>query len=102
MADDLTNLNPSSTREWLQHLNRRFDDLEESQAEDRDTFLRILDEHKQINQKMDERIKTLESCGVKNVEKIDQLEKKVNGWNVINSLGVAIAAILAALGLRGS
>lgn len=103
MADnDLSNLNPRSDREWLMKLNWRFDMLEESIAEDRETYLNIFKELKTANEKQDGKIDGLEKCSTTSTEKIDQLEKRVNGWNVLNSLGVIIAGILAALGLRGS
>jgi len=40
-------------------------------------------------------IKTLQSEMKDNTEEIDSLRKKADGWNTINSLGVAVAAIIA-------
>jgi len=100
---------PTSMREFYilywhdrQNLNERFNQLEESQADDRDTVLDILREQKDLNNKIDGRIKHIEDCGIVSAEKIGQLERRVNGWNILNSLGVIIAAIMAALGLKGS
>ena len=109
MADDLSNLNPSTTREWLQHISVKMDAMDkkieeamESQAEDRENLLAIVgkwDDWKGSHDK--EQTSTLLAIG-KHAEKIDQLEKRVGTWGAINSLGVIIAAILAALGLKGS
>lgn len=109
MADDMTNLNPSSTREWLMHLSGKMDAMDkkieeamESQAEDRENLLAIVgkwDDWKTIHDK--EQTTTLLAIG-NHAEKIDHLEKRVGTWSALNSLGVIIAAILAALGLKGS
>ena len=101
-SDDLTNLNPVSTREWLQHLNRRFDVLESSIANDRKTMIGFMEKTNDWIKCHDRDVLAREKLAEKHSEKIEQLEKKVNGWNVINSLGVIIAGILAALGLKGS
>ncbi len=98
---DLTDLKPQNTREWLMHLNNRFDALEESQAEDRETMLNILKEQKDFNKCMDDRLKLLEGTDKTKTEKIDQLEKKVNAWNLTNTLA-AIGAFIAAIFLKSS
>lgn len=102
LPDTVTNLTPSSTKEWLMHINTKLDAVMESQAEDRDILLGYM-------AKQD----TWVSCHEKDrisearqfstlVEKVDHLEKRVNGWNILNSFGVVVAAIMAALGLKGS
>lgn len=95
LPDNFTNLEPQTTREWLQHINHKLDGLAESQSEDH-VLLRSL------NEKTDERLKTLESANTKNCEAIDTLKAQTRSWNVINSLGTVIAGIIAALGLKGS
>ena len=101
-AEDLANLNPSSTREWLQHLNRRFDTLEDSISEDRETYLNIFNELKLTNQKQDARLKELEVCTGQQAEAIDTLKKSSRVIDGVTGIGTFIAMILAALGLKGS
>lgn len=100
--EDLANLNPSSTREWLQHLNRRFDTLEDSISEDRDTYLNIFNELKLTNQKQDARLEKLEVCTGQQTEAIDTLKKSSRVIDGVTGIGTFIAMILAALGLKGS
>lgn len=100
--DSLKDLHPQSTREWFMYLNSKIDAILESQADDRETIADYMqktnDWIKCHDAGLSTNLKTLE----RHDEKIDQLEKRVNGWNIINSLGVIIAGILAALGLKGS
>jgi len=99
--NDLQDLHPQSTREWFMYLNTKIDSILESQAEDRDVLINYIEKTnswiKNHDQELVGNLKTLE----KHNEKIGQLEGRVNGWNIINSLGVVIASILAALGLKG-
>jgi hypothetical protein len=52
----------------------------------------------ELSEKMDSVI----TCQSTQDVRIDHLEKRVNGWSALNSIGVIIAAILAAFGLKGS
>lgn len=104
MAADqnLTDLRPQNTREWLVHLNNRFDALEESQAEDRETMLSILKEQKELNKCMDDRLKLLEGTARAHTEAIDTLKKSQKSWD-IGSILVGLGAFITALfGLKGS
>lgn len=102
LPDTVKDLNPSSTKEWLMHINGKLDDALESQADDRDSMIRYME-------KIDKWIECHDKTKIEDAkafstlaEKVDHTEKRVNGWNIINSLGVIFAAILAALGLKGS
>ena len=102
MPDTVKDLTPSTTKEWLMTINGKLEDALESQADDRDAFIKYME-------KIDKWIECHDRDKVTEVrqfstlvEKVDHVEKKVNGWNVLNSLGVIIAAILGALGLKGS
>ena len=99
---NMTNLDPQTTREWLMHINGRFTKLEETMAGYREDITTSTDTtsawiycHERETVERDRKIAV--GC-----EKVDQLEKRVNGWSIINSLGVAVAAIMAALGLSKS
>jgi hypothetical protein len=52
----------------------------------------------ELSEKMDSVI----TCQSTQDVRIDHLEKRVNGWSALNSIGVIIASILAAFGLKGS
>jgi len=102
LPNDLQDLHPQSTREWFMYLNTKIDSILESQAEDRDVLINYIEKTnswiKNHDQELISNLKTLE----RHNEEIEQLEKKENSWNIINSLGVVIASILAALGLKGN
>lgn len=102
LPSDLSDLHPQTTREWFMFLNTKIDTILESQAEDRETLISYMEKTNDWIKCHDKEVLAREKLAEKHTEKIDQLEKKVNGWNVINSLGVIIAGILAALGLKGS
>lgn len=102
LPDNLADLHPQTSREWFQFLNTKIDTILESQAEDREMVISYMDKTNDWIKCHDKEVLAREKLAEKHTEKIDQLEKKVNGWNVINSLGVIIAGILAALGLKGS
>jgi len=102
LPDNLSDLHPQTSREWFQFLNTKIDTILESQAEDRETVITYMERTNDWIKCHDKEVLAREKLAEKHTEKIDQLEKKVNGWNVINSLGVIVAAILAALGLKGS
>ena len=101
-SDDLTNLNPVSTREWLQHLNRRFDVLESSIANDRETMIGFMEKTNEWIKCHDVGLVQREKMAERHDEKINQLEKKVNAWNMGNTVAAIIAAIMGFFGLKGS
>lgn len=102
MMPEVKDLNPSTTKEWLMHINGKLEDVLESQADDRDSFLKYMERiDKWIECHDKDKLVDAKTISI-TVEKVDHLEKRVNGWSGINSLGVIIAGILAALGLRGS
>lgn len=100
--DSLKDLHPQSTREWFMYLNSKIDAILESQADDRETIADYMQKTNDWIKCHDATLHVNVQTLTTTVEKVDQLEKKVNVWNVLNSLGVAVAAILAALGLKGS
>ena len=108
--EDLTNLNPKTDREWFQFLSHKMDNLMESQSEDREILIKTID-------RLDGWIVNHDKCYTEhiikevayqrqvdaNLKEIDGLRKKSETWNTINSIGVSIVAVVAALlGLRGS
>jgi hypothetical protein len=92
MADSIIDIKePRTTREMFQFIMRDVNDLKNGMAD----FNSAQMQH-------DKRLVEVESCVKVQQEAVSTLKKKVEGWNVINSLGVIIAAILAALGLKSS
>ncbi len=100
--DNFTNLNPQSNREWLMHINEKLDALIVSHNEDREDFERIINKWDDWKDCHDKEYAVHMKAATEGLTKLDIVEKRVNSWNVINSLGVIIAAILAALGLKSS
>jgi hypothetical protein len=92
LADDtVKTLEPQTTKEWLMHLNNKLNDVIVNQS--------------QFNEKQDNistKLDTVITCQATQDVRIDHLETRVNSWSTINSLGVLIAGILAALGLKSS
>lgn len=102
LPDNLSDLHPQNSREWFMYLNTKIDTILESQAEDRETVISYMEKTNNWITCHDKDVLVREKLAEKHTEKIDQLEKKVNAWNLTNTLGVIVAAILAALGLKGS
>ena len=90
-SDTVSTLEPSTTKEWLVHINNRLNAVILNQSEFRET-------QDALSGKMD----TVITCQSTQDIRIDHLEKRVNNWSLLNSLGVIGAAILAAFGLKGS
>ncbi|MFA5154278.1 MAG: hypothetical protein WC554_17135 [Clostridia bacterium] len=88
---DVKDLNPSTTKEWLMSINTRLDMVVKNQSDFKVTQI-------ELSEKMDSVI----TCQSTQDVRIDHLEKRVNGWSALNSIGVIIASILAAFGLKGS
>ena len=102
LPSDLSDLHPQTTREWFMFLNTKIDTILESQAEDRDALIDYMQKTNDWIKSHDNGLVQSEKLAERHDEKIKELERKVNGWNILNSIGVVIAAILAALGLKGS
>ena len=61
---------------------------------------RFTDEVRKCNEDQEQRIRTLEGNQRSILAIIDNLEKRVNTWNITNSIGVVVAGVLAALGIQ--
>lgn len=100
--DDLSNLNPRTDREWLMKLNWRFDQVEESQADNLDIILKRLDELQQGGAGREVRIRKLEDCSIATQEDLNTLKEQSKKWDITNTIVSIAAAIAAAFGLKGS
>jgi len=102
LPDTVKDLNPSTTKEWLMMMNQKLDDALESQADDRDSFVKYME---RIDSWIDchekEKLQREKELSTK-FEKIDSLEKKVNSWSMTNTVMAIGAAIAAIFGLKGS
>lgn len=85
-SDTVKTLEPQTTKEWLVHLNNKLNSVILNQADFREN-------QDEVSKKLD----TVITCQATQDIRIDHLETKVNGWSVINSIGVVIAGILAIL-----
>ena len=102
LPNELSDLHPQTNREWFMHLNTKIDSILESQAETDEMLAAFMQRTNDWIKCHDQGLLQREKLAERHDEKIKELERKVNGWNILNSIGVVIAAILAALGLKGS
>jgi hypothetical protein len=89
--DTVKTLEPNTTKEWLMHLNNKLNDVILNQSDFRET-----------QETMSKKLDTVITCQATQDIRINHLETRVNSWSAINSIGVIIAGILAAFGLKGS
>lgn len=90
--ESIPNLNPSTNKEWFMHLSTKIERLEESQVEYTDTLADFMKEVREWKKCKDEKDTTY-------YERVDNIDNRVKGWNVINSIGVVLASVLAFFGL---
>ena len=60
----------------------------------------LRDEQRKCNDDHEGRIRALEGNQRHILALIEQLDQRVKGWGVTNSLGIVVAGILAAFGIR--
>jgi len=101
MADNFSNLEPQTNREWMQLIVRKIDDLAESQQEDREDLMAKFDRWDKWKECHDKDLANNLGILTRHNEKIDQLEKKVNAWSLTNTIA-AIGAFITALFMKGS
>lgn len=61
---------------------------------------KVWDEMKQANEDHEARLRFLEGNQRSIITTLESLEKRINSWSIINSLGVVVASALATIGLR--
>ena len=102
-ADDINHLDePHTYREMFQRIMWLMEKDREARTDDRDLFETFIAKQDTLNKIMDSRFRELEICNSTNIEAIGTLKKRVDGWNAINSIGVVVASILAAIGITRS
>jgi len=102
LPNELSDLHPQTNREWFMHLNTKIDSILESQTETDEMLADFMQKTNDWIKCHDQGLLQRERLAERHDEKIKELERKVNGWNLINSIGVIIAAILAAMGIMRS
>lgn len=103
LPDELTHLDePRSYREMFQRIMWLMEKDRDDRADDRKLLETFITNQQEINKELKGSIAVLKECNGVQDEAINTLKKRVDGWNALNSIGVVIASILAALGLRGS
>jgi membrane-bound ClpP family serine protease len=100
---DLTNINePKTNREVILKIVRLVEEASEDRADDRDLIESFIKKQDSMNEKMDVRLKCIETSSGVYEEMLSSLKEASKKWDVINSAGVILVAILTALGLKGS
>ncbi|HBI22497.1 MAG TPA: hypothetical protein DDY37_07960 [Legionella sp.] len=103
LPDDLSQLNePRTYREMFQRIMWLMEKERDDRQDDRELLESFITNQKKINDELTGKISNLEAVDAVQNEAILTLKKRVDSWNVLNSIGVVIASILAALGLKGS
>lgn len=100
-TDDLANLNPQTTREWLVHINTKIDAMMESQTEISETLVEYIDKTDDWIRCHDTGLLQREKMAERHDVKINELERKVNAWSMTNTI-LAIGAFISSLFLKGS
>jgi len=99
---DLSNINePKSQREMFQRIMWMIEQDREDRQEDREKLEKFISVQGDLYKTIDSRIGATETCTKVHGEKLDQLEKRVNAWNLTNTLA-AIGAFITALFLKSS
>ncbi len=100
MEENLANLSPSTTREWLVYISGQLDDIKESAVEDREIVADYM-------KKTDNWIKCHDAEYAEHIikagtyyERVDNNVTMVRSWNIVNSLVAGVAAVLAYLGIK--
>jgi hypothetical protein len=98
---DLSDIkDPKTPREMFQKILTLIEHDQEDRAEDREMLESFISTQKAHNEMIEARIRTIEGCDQRRDEKVDQLEKKVNTWNITNTLA-AIGAFITAIVFKG-
>lgn len=93
--------NMNRIKESFEGINKRLDEITESQAEDRENMMAIFDKWDKWKVCHDGDLSANLKILTRHDEKIDSLEKKVNTWSLTNTLA-AIGAFITALFMKGS
>ena len=106
LPDDLTHLDEARTpREMFQKIMHLIEADKEDRADDRELLEKFVTTQGEFNQRIEQRIRSLEDSGIATCKDLEQLKETSKKWDVTNSIGALIAllaSILAALGLTGS
>jgi len=103
LPEDLSQLNePKTYREMFQRIMYLMEKERDDRQDDRELLESFITNQNKINSELTGKISNLESVDAVQNEAILTLKKRVDSWNILNSIGVVIASILATLGLKGS
>ena len=103
LLEDLSQLNePRTYREMFQRIMYLMEKERDDKQDDRELLESFITNQNKINSELTGKISNLESVDAVQNEAILTLKKRVDSWNILNSIGVIIASILAALGLKGN
>lgn len=103
VSDDYSNIDePRTNREMYQKIIRLIQASNEDRQEDRELLEKFIDKQGELNKSVDSQLKKLSDCMIEHTANIDTLKATSKKWDILNSAGVLLVAILTALGLKGS
>jgi len=90
--EGIPNLNPSTNKEWFMHLSGKIERLEESQVEYTEVLADFMKEVREWKKCKDEKDTTY-------YERVDNIDNRVKGWTITNTIVAAVAAIMGFFGI---
>lgn len=103
VSDDYSNIDePRTNREMYQKIIRLIQASNEDRQEDRELLEKFIDKQGELNKSVDSQLKKLSDCMIEHTANIETLKETSKKWDILNSAGVLLVAILTALGLKGS
>jgi hypothetical protein len=101
VVDDYSNIEePRTNREMYQKIIRMIQEDRHDRQEDRELLEKFIEKQDELNKAMDDQLKKFSECLVQHTEVLGTLRETSKKWDVTNSLGVIIVAILSALGFK--
>jgi len=100
-TDDYSNIDePRTNREMYQKIIRMIQEDRDDRQEDRELLEKFITKQDSLNQAMDDQLKKFSECLVQHTEAIGTLKDSSKKWDITNTIGVLLVAILSALGLK--
>jgi hypothetical protein len=100
MDENLANLNPTTTREWLVYISGQLDDIKESAAEDREVVADYMKKTDSWIKCHDDNLAISNTKTSMYFERVDNLVPQVRGWTLVNSIAALAAMVMGYLGLK--
>lgn len=103
ITDDYSNIDePKTNREMYQKIIHMIQEANEDRQEDRELLEKFIGKQGDINKSLDDQLRKLNDCVIQHSEAITTLKDSSKKWDITNTIGVLLVAILSALGLKNS